>query len=176
MKQGLLYKVVCNVSKNAEWKYFLEKNRAFIEPFDFFQELAVETPGESSVLKISFGQHILNSSRTDVLPFFGTDIGFCSMVKPQLSFNHELDDLPYSTKMFGKYSHNWKIKKGAKVGKTNGLSIWLDAETFDYNHHINAGEGFKLAVMHHLDQPIMSIKELVHIALFLISAIKIPIY
>ena len=25
-----------------------------------------------------------------------------------------------------------KIKKGAKVGKSNGLSMLLDAETFDY--------------------------------------------
>ena len=39
--------------------------------------------------------------------------------------------------------------------------MWLDAETFDYTYHVNAGEGFKLAIMHHLDQPIMSIRELV---------------
>lgn len=62
--------------------------------------------------------------------------------------------------MFGHYSHNWNISKGAKVGKANGLSMWLDAETFDYTYHVNAGEGFKLAIMHHLDQPIMSIREL----------------
>ena len=36
----------------------------------------------------------------------------------------------------------------------------LDAETFDYTFHLKAGEGFKIAVHHHLDQPIMSIKEL----------------
>ena len=65
------------------------------------------------------------------------------------------------SKMFGNYSHNWNIKKGTKVGKANGLSMWLDAETFDYTYHVNAGEGFKLAIMHHLDQPIMSIRELV---------------
>ena len=62
--------------------------------------------------------------------------------------------------MFGPFSHNWNISKGAKVGKANGLSLWLDAETFDYTYHVNAGEGFKLAIMHHLDQPIMSIKEI----------------
>ena len=39
--------------------------------------------------------------------------------------------------------------------------MWLDVETFDYTYHVNAGEGFKLAIMHHLDQPIMSIRELV---------------
>ena len=125
------------------------------------QDLAIENPGESSVLKISFEQRVLDSSATDFLPFFGTDIGFCGMLKPQLSFNRNLDHLPYMEKMFGHYSHNWNITKGAKVGKANGLSMWLDAETFDYTYHVNAGEGFKLAIMHHLDQPIMSIRELV---------------
>ena len=45
------------------------------------------------------------------------------MVKPQLSFNKSLDDLPYMHKMFGHYSHNWNITKGAKVGKANGMSM-----------------------------------------------------
>ncbi len=36
----------------------------------------------------------------------------------------------------------------------------MDAETFDYTYHMKAGEGFKLSVHHHLDQPIMSIKEI----------------
>ena len=89
------------------------------------------------------------------------------MLKPQLSFNKELDHLPYMIKMFGHYSHNWNISKGAKVGKANGLSMWLDAETFDYTYHVNAGEGFKLAIMHHLDQPIMSIRELVSCLVYL---------
>lgn len=148
-------------SNMTDWKTFLEENRGFIESFDFLKDLAIENPGESSVLKISFEQQILDSRATDFLPFFGTDIGFCSMLKPQLSFNKTLDHLPYMHKMFGHYSHNWNISKGAKVGKANGLSMWLDAETFDYTYHVNAGEGFKLAIMHHLDQPIMSIRELV---------------
>ena len=145
----------------SDLQSFLDEHRAFVESFDFLKDLAIDNPGESSVLKISFEQRILQSTATDFLPFFGTDIGFCSMLKPQLSFNTDLDHLPYMTKMFGNYSHNWNIKKGAKVGKANGLSMWLDAETFDYTYHVNAGEGFKLAIMHHLDQPIMSIRELV---------------
>ena len=65
--------------------------------------------------------------------------------------------MPYWDKIFGK--HNWNVIKGAEVGKLNGLSMLLDAETFDYTFHLKAGEGFKIAVHHHLDQPIMSIKE-----------------
>ena len=29
------------------------------------------------------------------------------------------------------------------MGKANGLSLLLDAETFDYTFHLKAGEGFK---------------------------------
>ena len=50
----------------------------------------------------------------------------------------------------------------AEVGKANGLNMLLDAETFDYTYHLKAGQGFKLSVHHHLDQPIMSIKGPVH--------------
>jgi len=86
-----------------------------------------------------------------------------------------LDNIPYWQKIFGEY--NWRVEKGSEVGKANGLSILLvsfskhylkshlalnsvtqDAETFDYTFHLKAGEGFKIAVHHHLDQPIMSIK------------------
>ena len=42
---------------------------------------------------------------------------------------------------------------GSEVGKANGLSILLDAETFDYTYHLRAGEGFKLSVHHHLVTP-----------------------
>ncbi len=57
-------------------------------------------------------------------------------------------------------SYSRMIKPGAKVGKANGLSMLLDAETFDYTFHKSASEGFKLAVQHHQDQPLMSVKEL----------------
>ena len=75
-----------------------------------------------------------------------------------MAFDRNLDSIPYWEKLFGVY--NWNVSKGAQVGKANGLSMLLDAETFDYTFHLKAGEGFKIAVHHHLDQPIMSIKEL----------------
>ena len=46
-----------------------------------------------------------------------------------------------SFQIFGEY--NWAIERGAEVGKANGLSLLLDAETFDYTFHLKAGEGFK---------------------------------
>ncbi|TRY72690.1 hypothetical protein TCAL_05397 [Tigriopus californicus] len=80
------------------------------------------------------------------------------ILQPQIAFDPNLDGVPYWKKIFGE--HNWAVEKGAEVGKANGLSMLLDAETFDYTFHLKAGEGFKIAVHHHLDQPIMSIKEL----------------
>ena len=59
-------------------------------------------------------------------------MGLCSIMKPQLSFNQELDGLPFSKKLFSDYP----IEKGSEVGKANGLTILLDAETFDYTYHL----------------------------------------
>ena len=46
------------------------------------------------------------------------------------------------------------------MGKANGLTLLLDAETYEYSSHAAGAEGFKVAVDHHLDQPLMSISEL----------------
>ena len=74
----------------------------------------------SPFFSFRFEQKVMDRRATDFLPFFGTDIGFCTMLKPQLSFNKSLNHLPYMDKMFGNFSHNWFISKGAKVGKANG--------------------------------------------------------
>ena len=50
-------------------------NKLFLESFDFIKDLAIENPGESSVLKLSFEQKVMDHRATDFLPFFGTDIG-----------------------------------------------------------------------------------------------------
>ena len=92
------------------------------------------------------------------MPYFGTDYGICSIIKPQIVFDPELEEMHFKNKSFGKHKKN--IKKGAEVGRKNGLSILLDTETFDYSFHLKSSEGFKIAVHHHLDQPIMSIKVL----------------
>ena len=50
--------------------------------------------------------------------------------------------------------------KGALSGENNGLSLLIDAETFDYASGLydlgeRAGEGFKVAISHPLDMPII---------------------
>ena len=51
--------------------------------------------------------------------------------------------------------------RGKKVYDMSGLlKLLLDAETYEYSSHAAGAEGFKVAVDHHLDQPLMSISEL----------------
>ena len=66
------------------------------------------------------------------------DVGICSIIKPQLNFNESLEHLAYWDKLF---RQNDLVKPGSEVGKANGLTVLLDAETFDYTYHLRAGEG-----------------------------------
>ena len=92
----------------------------------------------------------IEENTTSFLPFFGTDIGQCSLIKPKVftkkyfkkivitvfqilfSPNKSIRDLPWDQKMFAGFN----ISKGAKVGKSNGLTILLDAETYDYMYQV----------------------------------------
>ena len=194
----------------AKWREYLDKYREFILPGTHFANLAVQEPHGVMILRVSYGQTAKEGRDTaDFTPYFGTDVGICSIIKPQLNFNASLDDFPFWKKLF---QANSNIAVGSEVGKANGLSVLLDAETFDYTYHLKvnlrttnafihlkmskkvrnvrtyctffckekcmnleiciffallfnflqfqAGEGFKLSVHHHLDQPIMSIKEI----------------
>ena len=109
------------------------------------------------ILKASFGNVVKSGSSKDFIPHFGTDYGICSIIKPQTIFDPKYNNVFFKDKVF---KLNRDIKPGAEVGRKNGLSILLDTETFDYSFHLKASEGFKIAIHHHLDQPIMSIKEL----------------
>ncbi|CAB4068103.1 ASICN [Lepeophtheirus salmonis] len=148
----------CSQSQLANWTAYFEKYGEWIQKGFQFTRLAVQEPYGVMILRASYGTKKRYGNSTDFNPYFGTDYGICSIIKPQTVFNSKYDSIPYWDKLFGKI--NWSIQKGAQVGKANGLSILLDAETFDYTFHLKAGEGFKIAVHHHLDQPIMSIKEL----------------
>ena len=123
-----------DIMENFNWTSYLKRNQGYIKSFDFIRDMAVEDPGDSPIISASYGNAEINENATDFLPFFGTDVGLCSIVKPQLSFNSSYDHLTYAQKLFGMdgVSYTRKIKPGAKVGKVNGLVLLLDAETFDY--------------------------------------------
>ena len=122
------------IMETFNWTSYLKSNRDYIEDFDFIRDMAVEDPGDSPIISARYGNKIIPTNATDFLPFFGTDIGLCSIVKPQLSFDTQYHHLTFAQKLFGMdgVSYTRKIKPGAKVGKVNGLLLLLDAQTFDY--------------------------------------------
>lgn len=52
------------------------------------------------------------------------------------------------------------IGPGIQLGKENGLTLLLDAEVYDYAFSPQKGEGFKLAIHSHMDQPIMALSDI----------------
>ena len=57
--------------------------------------MAVEDPGDSPIISASYGMRHMRENSTDFLPFFGTDFGFCSLVKPQLNFDEKYSNLSF---------------------------------------------------------------------------------
>lgn len=124
----------------------------------YFKTLAAQEPGENNVLLASYGKTFKDTElHTDLLPFFGTDYGLCSLVKPQISFNQSLSQLPFEVLMT---NYTRTIKPGIQLGKENGLTLLLDAEVYDYAFSPQRGEGFKLAIHSHMDQPIMALSDI----------------
>ena len=65
-------------------------------------------------MQASYGMHKrFGNNNTDFNPYFGTDYGICSIIKPQTAFNRDLDSVPYWQKLFGE--HNWAVEKGVQV-------------------------------------------------------------
>ena len=87
--------------------------------------------GENVVLRASYRRVSKDiEAFTSLLPFFGTDYGLCTLIKPQITFDHELEEVPFETLM---KNYTKSIKPGIQLGKENGLSILLDAEVSKQN-------------------------------------------
>jgi hypothetical protein len=69
---------------------------------------------------------------TSLLPFFGTDYGLCTLIKPQITFDPNLEHIPFETLMI---NYTKQIKPGIQLGKENGLSVLLDAEVIVISKH-----------------------------------------
>ncbi len=85
--------------------------------------------GENFVLSASYRRVTKDTNKfTNMLPFFGTDYGLCTLIKPQITFDKTLDEVPFVVLMKN-FTRN--IKPGIQLGKENGLSILLDTEVIE---------------------------------------------
>ena len=78
-------------------------------------------------------------------------------VKVTFSKDPSIRNLPWDQKLFAgpdsgltegafHQTFSWNIEAGAKVGKYNGLTLLLDAETFDYMYQV--GDIIILQLLH----------------------------
>ena len=66
----------------------------------YFKTVAAQIPGQDNILAASYGKQMKHVSQsTHLLPFFGTDYGLCSLIKPQITFNASLNHLPFAALM-----------------------------------------------------------------------------
>ena len=77
---------------------------------------------------------------------YPTSYGACSFITPY--FKRMPNDTDQVTLTY--------LAKGALNGENNGLTVIMDAETFDYGNGFGdygerAGVGFKVGIVHHLD-------------------------
>ena len=78
------------------------------------------------MLRASYRRSAKNTDTyTSFLPFFGTDYGLCTLIKPQITFDPALEGIPFEALM---KNHTSGIEPGIQLGKENGLSILLDTE------------------------------------------------
>ncbi|XP_023327060.1 uncharacterized protein LOC111700406 [Eurytemora carolleeae] len=132
---------------------YTKENKALYHK-NFFANLASQWEIEQLVTYIQWNgfdsTQINNTKSTFQQLGFGTDYGVCVWLStyytnPQPGSEGELSMLP----------------TGALNGENNGLSLLLDAETFDNSAMEDnlvgsrVGEGFKVAVIHPLDMPLM---------------------
>ena len=73
---------------------------------------------------------------------YSTDYGVCHWITPNYVWT-------------GSKQFSMNQERGALNGINNGLSLLLDAETYDYGDGSSTGVGFKIAVVHPMDIGIM---------------------
>ena len=88
----MLYSLNAGVSANESTRFItghVIHNPAYTYKFQLKTTIAA-----------SFGAKQMLENTTDFLPFFGTDFGFCSLIKPQLNFNMNYSEFSFS-KLYG---------------------------------------------------------------------------
>ena len=138
---------------------FLRRHYHEVFLYEMASQWQVTSTFEDNALLVQVGQMIpfidWNGAQKDsksgalLMPAFGTNYGICSWIS---SF--------FRMPQKGKERDLLSLVPGALNGENNGLSVLLDAETFDYGNGFydlgdRAGEGFKVALIHPHDMPII---------------------
>ena len=83
---------------------------------------------------------------------YPTDFGLCCVFVPHVfmeALNINLENFQHFNDLL------FSVDATAKNGEKNGLDIVLNLEQFNHAGLIPRGEGFKIALHHHLDKPII---------------------
>ena len=78
-----------------------------------------------------------------------------SQALEKIIYMHNNKPMKSSRKNVAESCNNFFLISGAKTGKDNGFSILFDIESYDYGYYDEGSEGLKVAVVHHLDMPII---------------------
>ncbi len=121
---------------------------------DYYRLMALQRLSQSMYLRASFDKQHLKTRHFAMLhPFFDTDFGYCSYIRPQILFNHEYLDkgIPYEELLqFEKYV----VHPGMPLGRKRGLYFLLDLEVFDYGESTAQSDGIRIGMHHPLHFPI----------------------
>ena len=81
---------------------------------------------------------------------YPTDFGSCCYLVPHLDLrpNSEFENMTIK-----ELYHD--LKADTLNGETNGVDVVIDAEQFNYAYHHSNSAGFKIAMHHHLDKPMI---------------------
>jgi hypothetical protein len=84
------------------------------------------------ILKASYGSLSRPGNSTDFNLYFGTDVGICSIIKPQLTFNVSLDNLPYWDKLFSLETNIEKGSGAVSKDQTDVKTYFCNASFLEY--------------------------------------------
>ena len=81
---------------------------------------------------------------------YPTDFGSCCYLVPHLDLRpySEIENMNVKEMYFD-------LQADALNGETNGVDLVIDAEQFNYAYHHSNSAGFKIAMHHHLDKPMI---------------------
>ena len=81
---------------------------------------------------------------------YPTDFGTCCYLVPHLDLRPSSD---FENMTIKELYHD--LKADTLNGETNGVDVIIDAEQFNYAYHHSNSAGFKIAMHHHLDKPMI---------------------